>query len=105
MPENIQGRFLFKSDTLENWESLEENFQTLKGELYIYNNAYATDKINHAGNPIYKPLLKIGNGNDNLSQINFWNDNYITNEQIENLFNNSSSNILDTAALDSLILE
>lgn len=76
MASTNRAKFLFKTDTVENWENQENTFQTLKGELYFYNNAIDTGKTNASGNKIYKPKLKIGSG-ATLSSLNF-----LTNEQI-----------------------
>lgn len=101
----VKNRILFKTDTVENWETQENTFETLKGELYFYNDFFDTGKINHLGKKIYKPSLKIGNGNL-LSDVNFFQNVYITEEQIKALFGDSSitTNLLDTGKLDSLIL-
>lgn len=76
MASTNKTRLLFKSDTTSNWQSQENTFQTLKGELYFYNDAIDSGKTNASGNKIYKPKLKIGNGTT-LSSLNF-----LTNEQI-----------------------
>lgn len=105
MAETIKKtRIQFANDTVINWEAKEDTFQTLKGELYFYNDAINTGKVNSAGKIIYKPKLKIGN-EDVLSKLNFFCEEYITNNQIDTLFSsNSNSNILEQATLDSLIL-
>lgn len=101
---NVQkSRIQFKSDTETNWGAIEENFQSLKGEFYFYNNALDTGKKNHAGQTIFKPRLKIGDGDHKLVELNFFSAEYITNSQIDQLFG-SKSNILGTAQLGSLIL-
>lgn len=96
-------RIQFKNDTEANWSTIEENFQSLKGEFYFYNNALDTGKKNHAGQTIFKPRLKIGDGDHKLVELNFFSEEYITNSQIDQLFG-SKSNILGTAQLGSLIL-
>lgn len=98
-----KSRIQFKSDTETNWSAIEENFQSLKGEFYFYNNALDTGKKNHAGQTIFKPRLKIGDGDHKLAELNFFSEEYITNSQIDQLFG-SKSNILGTAQLGSLIL-
>lgn len=94
-------RILFKTDTTENWQAQENTFQTLKGELYFYKDAIDTGKINHAGNKTYKQQLKIGNGTDKISGLAFFQNPYISNSEIDELFN---INLLDTARLDFLVL-
>ena len=77
---NVQkSRIQFKSDTETNWGAIEENFQSLKGEFYFYNNALDTGKKNHAGQTIFKPRLKIGDGDHKLVELNFFSEEYITN--------------------------
>ena len=103
MAETIKkSRIQFANDTVANWEAKEDVFQTLKGELYFYNDAIDTGKINSAGKTIYRPKLKIGNG-DTLVKLNYFHEEYITNSQIDVLFN-SNYNILGQAKLGSLIL-
>lgn len=122
----INTSVLCKTDSFLNWSSIEENFQTLKGELYFYTDKRDTGKRNHLGEKIYRPSLKIGNGNK-LNEVPFLENSYITFSQIENLFgtrtgmlgkallgkltlgssfisNNPNSNSLDSAQLDQLIL-
>lgn len=96
-----QSRILFKTDTVENWESVENDFLILKGELYFYNNFFDTNDVNHIGNKIYKPFLKIGDGSSNLLDLPFLNNTYIKNSEIDDLF---SSNVIGKGVLDSLIL-
>lgn len=127
----MKTRILFKTDTKENWDLQEYNFQTLKGELYFYTDYLDSGKINHQGEKIYIPQLKIGDGSSPLSKIVFVKNDYITNSQIDALFNlgssdssilgrgtlgsfilgkststpDSATNILDSAILDSIILD
>ena len=102
----MKTRILFKADTKENWEVQEYNLQTLKGELYFYINYLETDRINHQGEKIYSPQLKIGDGSSSLSKIFFIKNDYITTSQIDALFNTSSSgsNTLGTGQLGSFVL-
>lgn len=72
-----KSRILFKTDTTQNWISIENTFQTTQGELYFYQDAINTKKINHSGETIYRPKLKIGN-NSELSTIPFWGNDLIT---------------------------
>lgn len=96
-----QSRILFKTDTVENWESIENNFSTLKGELYFYNNFFDTNDVNHIGNKIYKPFLKIGDGSSNLLELPLLGNTYIKSSEIDALF---SSSVVGKGVLDSLIL-
>lgn len=119
-------RITFKIDTKTNWEIQENNFQTLKGELYFYSDYYDTGKLNSNGDKIYIPQLKIGNGSSKLKDLVFFKNNYISTTQIDALFSSSvagtnilgqgtlgtfklgiveTSNLLDSATLDSLVLD
>lgn len=119
-------RITFKTDTKANWEIQENNFQTLKGELYFYSDYYDTGKLNSKGDKIYIPQLKIGNGSSKLKDLAFFKNNYINTTQIDALFSSSvagtnilgqgtlgtfrlgiieTSNLLDSATLDSLVLD
>jgi len=86
MASTNKAKFLFKTDTVENWQDQEANFQTLKGELYFYNDAIDIGKINSSGNKIYKPKLKIGDGTI-LSSLNFLTNEPISLPYIYALFN------------------
>ena len=81
----VKNRILFKTDTSENWEMQENTFETLKGELYFYKNAINTGKINSAGNIIYRPQLKIGDGRV-LSSLNFVANEHISLPDIYAIF-------------------
>lgn len=81
-----KSRILFKSDTSSNWENQESTFQTLKGELYFYNDAIDIGKTNSSGNKVYKPKLKIGDGTT-LSSLNFLTNEPISLPYIYALFN------------------
>lgn len=81
-----KSRILFKSDTSSNWENQENTFQTLKGELYFYNDAIDIGKTNSSGNKVYKPKLKIGDGTT-LSSLNFLTNEPISLPYIYALFN------------------
>ena len=86
MASTNKSKFLFKTDTAENWEAQEDAFQTLKGELYFYNDAIDIDKTNSAGNKVYKPKVKIGDGTV-LSSLNFLTNESISLPYIYALFN------------------
>lgn len=86
MASTNKSRFLFKTDTAENWQAQEDTFQTLKGELYFYKDAIDIGKINSSGNKVYKPKLKIGDGTI-LSSLNFLTNEPISLPYIYALFN------------------
>ena len=98
-------RILFKTDTIQNWSFIEKTFQTSLGELYFYQDAINTGKINHAGKTIYKPKLKIGNSLQ-LDTVPFWENEYITIDQIDKIFGKTTTtNNLGEALLGHLILD
>ena len=99
-------RITFKTDTTANWEIQENNFQTLKGELYFYSDYYDTGKLNSKGDKIYIPQLKIGNGSSKLKDLVFFKNNYINTTQIDALFSSSvdGTNILGQGALGTFKL-
>ena len=97
----IKTRILFKTDTVSNWENIETSFEGLPGEILVYSDYEDTGRVNHLGNKIYSPSIKIGKENKKLINIPFLNNEAISNTEIEILFN---TNINTTPALDSLIL-
>lgn len=99
----IKTRIQFKTDALKNWE----NFTPERGELCICSDFIDTGLVNKKGNKIYKPGLKIGtNGTTPFNSLSFVSEEYITNESILKLFNSeNTTNILDEAYLDSIILD
>lgn len=100
-----KARILFKTDSVENWNIAENNnFQSIRGELYFYENAKETARLNHEGKTIFKPSLKIGNGSL-LKNLDFWRETYITTSQIEELFNSlKPSGILGIDTLGAFYL-
>lgn len=85
---NIQkSRIQFKNDTVSNWNFIEDNFSTLKGEFYFYNDAIETETTNHSGQKIYRPKLKIGT-EEKLFEVPFLTEEYLTNKDIFNLMYN-----------------
>lgn len=85
---NIQkSRIQFKNDTVSKWSLIEDNFSTLKGEFYFYNDAIETENTNHSGQKIYRPKLKIGT-EEKLFEVPFLTEEYLTNKDIFNLMYN-----------------
>ena len=99
-----KAKILFKIDSVENWNIIEDSFQTSPGELYFYENARDTGRINHAGQKIFKPSLKIGNG-ASLKNLTFWGENYITTKQIDEIFSSiKQSGVLGLNTLSAFYL-
>lgn len=82
-------RIQFKTDKTANWS---ESFIPLAGELCIFSDYEDTGKVNHLGNKIYIPNIKVGMGTKEIEDISFLNlkNDSITSEQIESLFKFSS---------------
>lgn len=93
MANTQKSRILFKSDTTANWKIQEDSFESLKGELYIYNDSLDTDQVNHLGEIIYRPKLKIGNGSSTLAQLPFLGNDPITKVDINNIFNQANNKV------------
>ena len=92
----------FKTDRIANWS---DSFTPLAGELCIFSDYEETEKINHLGNKIYKPGIKVGTGNKTLSNLPFNNNTAIENSLIQALFtSNATSPILGEGKLNSIIL-
>lgn len=118
------ARIKFKTGTTQEWADIENTFTPKLGELCIYTDYIETDEENEQGQKLYKPGIKIGLGNTLISQLPFLFESYITNLEIDTMMGlvtrvnvlgegklgafilgeNASSNLLDTATLDSLIL-
>ena len=81
----VQSRVLFKTDARASWKQKKETFQTLPGELYFYKDWYETGRVNHAGQSVYAPRLKIGTG-DKLGDIPFLQNDYLQLPYIDSIF-------------------
>ena len=62
----VKTRIQFKTDTASNWENIETSFEGLPGEILVYSNYEDTGRVNHLGNKIYIPNIKIGKENKKL---------------------------------------
>lgn len=97
-------RIQFKTDKTANWN---ETFQPLAGELCIFSDYEDIGEINHLGNKIYKPNVKIGAGNKPLSELLFLNNGAIKDSEIRSLFGigeNATSSKLGEGQLGYMIL-
>lgn len=82
----LKARVLLKSDTVENWEKASNSFIPKEGEVCIY-----LDKtILEDGT--YIPGIKVGDGTSFINELEFLGNDYITNVDIEALFNTETSN-------------
>lgn len=83
--QNIKSRILLKTDTTANWNKAANSFTPQKGEVCIYSDRFQiTDKF---GQPAYIPGIKIGDGNKFINNLEFITPDYITDQQIIDLFN------------------
>lgn len=95
-------RVLFKTDKTANWN---ETFQPLAGELCVFSDYEDTGKTNHLGNKIYRQNIKIGTGNQALSNLSFFGNTAIEDSLIQALFSsNATSSVLGEGKLDYMIL-
>lgn len=80
MAKTIKTRVLLKSDTNENWKKANNSFIPQKGEICIY-----LDRV-QLEDGSYIPGIKVGDGINYINELEFINDDYITNAQIDSLF-------------------
>lgn len=86
----IKSRFLFKTDTYENWT---ESFTPEKGELCIFTKSDKT------------PKLKIGNGNNNAIQLPFVSlGTPMSDAVINSIIGKANSSALGSFVLGSSVL-
>lgn len=107
MEKKFNSRIKFATGTLQDWESIENSFTPKTGELYIYTDYIETDTVSQ-NKKLYKPGIKIGLENKQISQLPFLFEDYITNSQIDSIIKNDISsleeNILGKGKLGSFIL-
>ena len=84
MANTIKSRILLKSDTSANWDKAANSFIPKLGEICIYLDWLET--TNSSNETVYIPGVKIGDGTSFINELEFINDSYISNEQIDNLF-------------------
>ena len=106
MEKKFNSRIKFATGTLQDWESIENSFTPKTGELYIYTDYIETDTVSQS-KKLYKPGIKIGLENKQISQLPFLFEDYITNSQIDFIMKDTTSsgnNILGKEKLGSFIL-
>lgn len=82
----LKTRILLKTGTKEDWEKA-TNFSPLLGEVCIYTDRTPVYKEDGITIDYYIPGIKIGDGETNINDLLFINDEYITNAEIDDLFN------------------
>ena len=80
MAKTIKTRVLLKTDFTENWNKAANSFIPKEGEVCIY-----LDRI-QLEDGSYVPGIKVGDGTSYINELEFINDDYITNAQIDALF-------------------
>lgn len=80
MAKTIKTRVLLKTDFTENWNKAANSFIPKEGEVCIY-----LDRI-QLEDGSYIPGIKVGDGTSYINELEFINDDYITNAQIDALF-------------------
>ena len=81
----FNARVQLKSDIISNWEKA-TNFVPKLGEMCVYLDKFET--INENGTSLYVPGIKIGNGTNLLSELEFIDNDYISEREISLLFAN-----------------
>jgi hypothetical protein len=97
-------RIQFKTDKTADWL---DSFEPLAGELCIFSDYEDTGIVNHLGNEIYKPRIKVGTGNQALSSLLFssLSKEKIEENDIRSLFENmNKSSMLGKGLLGSMVL-
>ena len=79
----LKTRILLKSDTTENWEKAANSFIPKKGEVCIY-----LDRI-QLEDGSYIPGIKVGDGSSYVNELEFMGEEYISNEEIDEIFGSS----------------
>lgn len=85
MANTIKSRVLLKTDTTANWEKA-TNFIPKVGEVCIYSDRFQLD------DGTYVPGIKVGDGTSYISELEFMGDEYITNEEIDEILGSSAGN-------------
>ena len=95
-------RIQFKTNKTANWS---DSFTPLAGELCVFSDYEDTGKTNHLGNKIYRQNIKVGTGNQALSNLSFFGNTAIEDSFIQGLFDeNASSSALEEGRLEFMIL-
>ena len=84
MANTIKSRILLKTDTTANWEKA-TNFIPKEGEVCIYLDRFQLD------DGTYVPGIKVGDGTSYISELEFMGDEYISNEDIDEILGSSGS--------------
>jgi hypothetical protein len=84
MTNKVNSRVLLKTGTTSDWDkAAQNNFKPLAGEVCIYLDRF---KREENGDQIEVPGIKIGDGSSTIGELPFIGDEYITDEQINKIF-------------------
>jgi hypothetical protein len=83
--QTLKTRILLKTGTKEDWNKA-TNFTPLLGEVCIYTDRFAVYKEDGTLD-YYVPGIKVGDGITNVNKLLYIGDEYITNTEIDSVFN------------------
>lgn len=91
--QTIKSRVLLKTGTCADWYAAAQNsnFTPLRGEVCIYMDRFPIYKEGTSDVDYYVPGIKIGDGNLNIEELPFVEEEAISNEEIERITGVSSS--------------
>ena len=83
----IKSRVLLKTGTCADWYAAAQNsnFIPLRGEVCIYMDRFPVYKEGTSDVDYYVPGIKIGDGNLNIEELPFVEDEAISDEEIERI--------------------
>lgn len=86
----VKSRVLLKTGTTSDWNLAAENsnFTPLKGEMCIYTDRIPIYEEDLTNPSYYIPGIKIGDGKTNIRYLPFITDDYISNQQIDEIMMN-----------------
>lgn len=83
----LKTRILLKTDTTANWEKAANSFIPKEGEVCIYSDRFQLE------DGTYVPGIKVGDGSSYINELEFMGDDYISNEEIDEIFNAPGVNL------------
>lgn len=75
----LKTRILLKTDTTANWEKAANSFIPKEGEVCIYSDRFQLE------DGTYVPGIKVGDGSSYINELEFMGDDYISNEEIDEI--------------------
>lgn len=80
----IKTRILLKTGTTNDWQNA-ANFSPLLGEVCIYTDRFPVYEEDGTTLKYYMPGIKIGDGITNINNLPFIAEDYLTDEEIDNI--------------------